>query len=181
MKKVYIVLTHTGTILSRFIKYYTKGEFSHVSICLDDELEEMYSFGRLNPYNPFLGGFVHEKVNQGTFKRFYKTVSKIYSLKVTDEQYKKIQSLIEKIKIDNQVRPYKFNVLGLFAAGIHIKISTIHGFYCAEFVKYILENSGINTDLPQIIKPEDFKKLKKINEEYEGLLSYYGKNICKVA
>ena len=53
MKQIYIVLTHTGTALSTIIKYYTKDEFSHVSISLDEELEEMYSFGRLNPYNPF--------------------------------------------------------------------------------------------------------------------------------
>ena len=48
MKKIYLVLAHTGTTLATIIKYYTKDEFSHVSIALDDELEEMYSFGRLN-------------------------------------------------------------------------------------------------------------------------------------
>ena len=44
MKKIYIVLTHTGTILSKIIKYWTKDEFSHVSIALDEDLKEMYSF-----------------------------------------------------------------------------------------------------------------------------------------
>ncbi len=58
MKKIYIVLTHTGTTLSKIIKTYTKDEFSHVSISLDLELKKMYSFGRLNPYNPFWDGFV---------------------------------------------------------------------------------------------------------------------------
>lgn len=38
MKKVYIILTHTGTVLSKIIKKYTKDEFSHVSIALDKEL-----------------------------------------------------------------------------------------------------------------------------------------------
>ena len=70
MKKIYIILTHTGTTLSKIIKNYTKDEFSHVSISLDKDLNEMYSFGRLNPYNPFWGGFVHEGINFGTFKRF---------------------------------------------------------------------------------------------------------------
>ena len=56
MKKIYIVLTYTGTILSRLVKYYTKKEYSHVSISLDENLEEMYSFGRLNAYIPFIGG-----------------------------------------------------------------------------------------------------------------------------
>ena len=43
MKKIYIVLTHTGTTLSKIIKTYTKDEFSHVSIALDNKLQEMYS------------------------------------------------------------------------------------------------------------------------------------------
>ena len=63
MKKIYIVLTHSGTALSKIIKGFTKDEFSHVSISLDKELNEMYSFGRLNPYNPFWGGFVHEYID----------------------------------------------------------------------------------------------------------------------
>jgi hypothetical protein len=74
MKKIYIILTYTGTILSQIVKVYTRREFSHVSISLDEDLTKMYSFGRLNPYNPFSGGFVHEKINQGTFKRFKRTL-----------------------------------------------------------------------------------------------------------
>lgn len=50
MKKIYIILTFTGTALSRIIKFATKVEFAHVSIALDEELNEMYSFGRINPY-----------------------------------------------------------------------------------------------------------------------------------
>ena len=46
MKKIYIILTFTGTALSRIIKLTTRVEFAHVSIALDEELKEMYSFGR---------------------------------------------------------------------------------------------------------------------------------------
>lgn len=38
MKKIYLILTHTGTILSKIIRTYTKDEFTHVSISLDNEL-----------------------------------------------------------------------------------------------------------------------------------------------
>ena len=55
MKKVYIVLTQTGTILSRAVKLYTGKQYNHASIALDEELEELYSFGRVNPYNAFVG------------------------------------------------------------------------------------------------------------------------------
>lgn len=171
MKKIYIILTHTGTVLSRIIKKYTKDEFSHVSIALDKELNRMYSFGRLNPYNAFYGGFVHEYINEGTFKRFYKTRAKIYSLEISDEQYKEISKNI--IKFEQSKDKYKFNTVGLFAVGIHKRIQKENRFYCAEFVKYILEKSGVDTKLPEIIKPEDFKKLEGLKEIYSGLLRQY--------
>lgn len=171
MKKIYIILTYTGTILSKIIKVYTKDEFSHVSIALDEELKQMYSFGRLNPYNPFWGGFVHENINSGTFKRFKKTKTAIYSLQVNEEQYKKVEQTIKKIQ--ESKKPYRFNVLGLFAVGLKLKIRKEHSFYCAEFVKYSLENSGIETNLPSIIRPDNFKNLKNLNLEYLGKLRDY--------
>lgn len=171
MKKIYIVLTHTGTNLSKIIKYYTKNEFSHVSIALDKELKQMYSFGRVNPYNPFWAGFVHEEINKGTFKRFEKTLAQIYSLDVTENQYKIISNQINKIQKNS--KKYKFNILGLLAVALNKKIHLKHSFYCAEFVKYLLEKSGIETNLPEIIKPEDFKKLKGVKKQYMGELRKY--------
>ncbi len=171
MKKIYIVLTHTGTALSKIIKGFTKDEFSHVSIALDIELKEMYSFGRLNPNNPFVGGFVHEYIDKGTFKRFYKTRAKVYSLEITEEQYKSIKSNIDQIK--NNKEDYKFNIIGLFAVGFHKKIKKQKSFYCAEFVKYVMEKADIKTDLPDIVKPEDLKNIKGLQEIYGGLLRKY--------
>ncbi len=175
MRKIYIILTHTGTVLSRIIKYYTKDEFSHVSIALDPDLKEMYSFGRLNPYNPFWGSFVHEEINKGTFKRFKRTKTEVYSLFVTDEQYEKARKIITYFN-DNKEK-YKFNILGLICVSIHKKIKRKNSFYCAEFVKHVLKASGVSevNDLPQIIRPEDFKQIQGLRLEYEGLLRKYKK------
>lgn len=179
MKEIYIVLTHTGTALSRIIKTFTKDEFTHSSISLDENLKEMYSFGRLNPYNPFAGGFVHEAIDKGTFKRFYNTRTKVYALKVSDSQYEMIKNTIQ--QIGEQKENYTFNRLGLFAVGLHRKIRKEHSFYCAEFVKYILENAGVKTDLPELIKPEDFKKIEGLQVVYKGLLRKYSSPKVNVA
>ena len=175
MKKIYIVITYTGTNLSKIIKYYTHSEFSHVSISLDEELERMYSFGRLNPYNPFLGSFVHEHINKGTFKRFKKTKTEVYSMFVTDEQYEKAKKTIE--YFNNNKQKYKFNIIGLACVSINKKIMRKNSFYCAEFVKHILKVIGITevNQLPKIIRPQNFKQLKGLRLEYEGLLKKYKK------
>ena len=171
MKEVYLVLTHTGTILSSIVKFYTKKKYTHTSIALDCELKELYSFGRLNPYNPFKGGFVHEDLNKGTFARFKNTMAAIYSLKVTDEQYKCVVATINNVK-ENKDK-YKFNVRGLFLVSLNKKYQKQDTFYCAEFVKYILETSFNKKLLPEIIKPMDFLELDNIELVYEGLFSKY--------
>lgn len=174
MKKIYLILTHTGTTLSTIIKCYTKDEFSHVSIALDKELNTMYSFGRLHPNNPFIGGFVHEGIDFGTFKRFKNTQSEIYSLEIADNKYEKIKEEIKKFESNKE--KYKFNIIGLFAVSINKKIHYKDTFYCAEFVKYLFEKVKIDNNLPDIIRPQDFKKLKDIELVYSGKLKDYKKN-----
>lgn len=171
MKKIYIVLTYTGTILSKIVKIYTKKEFSHVSIALDEDLKYMYSFGRLNAYNPFWGGFVHEGINVGTFKRFKKTKSRIYSMQIPDENYEEVVKLIKDISQNKD--KYSFNIIGLIGVAIHLKFKRERSFYCAEFVKYILEQSHIKNELPDLIKPEDFKELEGLDVVYSGILREY--------
>ena len=173
MKKIYIVLTYTGTILAKIIKFYTRKKYSHVSIALDRELNRMYSFGRLNPYNPFIGGFVKEGIDFGTFKRFRNTEAMIFSLEVTDEQYEKIVNIIKLFVAKRKI--YRFNILGLFLVPFHIRIIKRNCFYCAEFVKYIMENSIEGITLPEIIKPVDFTKISRMKFIYQGKLREFNK------
>lgn len=170
-KKIYIVLTHTGTILSRIIRASTGAEYSHVSISLDKKLNKMYSFGRLNPYNPFIGGFVHEGIYIGTFKRFKNTIAEIYSIEVTNNQYRKIIREIKNIK--NNKLNYKFNILGMIFAGINHKHHKNKSFYCAEFVKHLIDIADIDMNLPSTVKPIDFKKYNDLDLLYKGRLKNY--------
>ena len=173
MQKIYIILTHTGTLLSKIIRKWTKDEFTHISIALDEDLNQMYSFGRLNAYNPFWGGFVKEGIYTGTFKRFKKTEAFIYSLDITQKQYIMIKNEIK--KIEKHKEKYRFNILGLLAVGFHKKIQPDHSFYCAEFVKHILESANISIDLPIIVRPENFKNIKNYTVVYKGKLRKYNK------
>ena len=170
MRSIYIVLTMTGTLVSRIVKFYTRKEYGHVSIALDKELERMYSFGRLNPYNTFIGGFVHEYIHSGTFYRFRNTTCEVLRVRVTDEQYAKLEQVI--LKMEAEKEKYKFNIPGLFAVSINKKISKENHLYCAEFVKLVLKEAGIIDGLPEIIKPENFLVLPH-KSIYKGLLRDY--------
>ena len=170
-KNIYIVLTYTGTLLSKIIKLYTKKEFSHVSIALDQNLIRMYSFGRLNPYNPFVGGFIREGINKGTFKRFKKTQALILKLEVTEDQHMQIRSEIKKFIAKRKT--YRFNILGLCYVLFNKKREKENYFYCAEFVKYLLQKANVVEVLPNVIKPEDFIKIENKKTIYKGKLNEF--------
>ena len=89
-KQLYIVISQTGTVLSRILKLITGAEYNHASISLSRDLEQMYSFGRRNPYNPFWGGFVKESPHTGTFKRFSNTKAVVLAVEISEERYKEI-------------------------------------------------------------------------------------------
>lgn len=69
MKHIYVVISQTASIVSRLIRWSTGDPYTHASISLDQNLDEMYSFGRIFPNNPLIGGFVKESPRYGTMKK----------------------------------------------------------------------------------------------------------------
>ncbi len=173
--KIYIVISQTGTVLSRILKLITGAEYNHVSIGLSKDLQYMYSFGRKNPYNPFYGGFVLESKNFGTFKRFSNTDVKIISIDVDEEKYKAITERIEYM-LSNK-KEFGYNYFGLFLAALKIAIKTNNRFYCSEFVKQILldfdiDGSRMFENIP-IPRPIDFLDIPNTSTVYIGKLKDY--------
>lgn len=172
-KSIYVVLSQTGTMFSRALKFFTHAEYNHASISLNPTLDTMYSFGRLNPYNPFIGGFVEEGKDIGTFKRFYKTKAMVIEFKVSVEKYNAIKFFIEYFK--NNKQDFHYNYLGVLFACFKKYHTSSKRFYCSEFVKTCLETFNIENaeELPQIIKPIDFLKLNNKHIVYKGFLRNY--------
>ena len=174
-KTVYIVISQTGTALSRILKFITGAKYNHASISLVPDLSKMYSFGRVNPYNPVHGGFVIESPHYGTFKRFSGTKVEVLSLHVSEGQYINLKQMLEGMA-KNKKR-YHYNYLGLFLAGAKIHYKRANTFYCSEFVKEMLVRNGIRSAraLDDIIEPMQFLTLPDANHVYSGRLKDYAK------
>ena len=155
-KQIYIVISQTGTILSRLLKIATGAEYNHASISLTSDLKTMYSFGRKNPYNPFFGGFVLESRHSGTFKRFSKTKVLILAVDISEETHTAIQKMI--LEMFTERKKYRYNYLGVLLAAIHISHQKTNCYYCSEFVKYILQEFDIEgaKSLKPIVHPMHF-------------------------
>ena len=170
---IYILLTHSGSVPSKLIKMYTREPYSHVSIALDPNLNELYSFGRLKPSNPIFGGFVREHIVYGTFGRFPKTQCAVYSLTVNQQQYERLKSELNNFVINRT--KYGYNFLGLFGIMFDIPIQRDNKFFCSQFVATLLKNSGIDIfrKAPALVRPGDFRKCKELKLIYEGSLRSY--------
>ena len=179
-KKLYIVISQTGTLLSRILKAITGAEYNHASICLDEDLQYMYSFGRKNPYNPFRAGFVTESPNFGTFKRFSDTKVKVLSIDISNEKHKAICDRINYM-LENK-KQFGYNYLGLWLAWFKIVVKSKSRFYCSEFVKDILVKSNIDgsEDLGDIPQPVHFLNIPNTNLVYTGKLKDYSAEFNKI-
>ncbi|WP_440895602.1 hypothetical protein ACS127_13730 [Amphibacillus sp. Q70] len=170
---VYIMLSDTGTLFTTMIKAYTKAPYNHASLAFDQELNEMYSFGRRNPKNPLHGGFVKENIRTGTYSRYPETTCVIYRLKVSEREKQKMKRILEVfIKKHNK---FLYNILGVIWVSLKEPIEFSNSYFCSQFVADILNRSGIYLwdKLPIMVTPEDFRKSKCLELLYEGKLANY--------
>ncbi len=171
-KEIYLLLTDTRSWFTRLIKFYTKKPYNHASIAFDQELEQVYSFGRKAPKNPFIGGFVKENMNEGLFKH---ANGVIYSVSVTEEQWQKIQQYIRKINAEKDA--YRYNFIGLFGFLLKRPINRKNAFFCSQFVATVLQESNVtqfSKPIP-LVTPYDLQKADVFQLVYKGEIKEYCK------
>lgn len=169
-KRIYLLLTDTNTLLTKLIKLYTKKPYNHASIAFNSGLTEVYSFGRKRPRNPFIGGFVKEDVRSSLFKH---ASCSLYSLRVTEEEWKKMYDHIQ--EMEKEKENYRYNFLGLFGFLFNRPFHRERAFFCSQFVASVLEkgNSVNKNQELSLIKPSDLPFLTDFQFVYEGSLRDY--------
>lgn len=173
-KTIYLLFTQTSSVLTNLIKLYTGAPFNHVSIAFDQQLKELYSFGRKEPNNPLIGGFVKEDIHSGLYAD-YETKCMIYSFTVTEEQYNKMRSKV--LAFYKEKEKYRFNFIGLFGFFINYTVERPYAYFCSQFVSTILKEAkiSITNKPPSLTSPEDIRALHFLKLEFEGDLSDFAK------
>lgn len=169
-KKIYIILSNTGTLFSKAIGMYTKKDLNHASIAFDEELNEMYSFGRKSSHNPFNGGFIKENPVEGLFQN---ATCAIYECDVTDSEYMRMKSKISQMEQQKQL--YKYNLIGLVFVAINIEMERENAFFCSQFVATIMKEcpSSQLQVAPPLAQPHHFEQLSALNLKFKGNLQTY--------
>ncbi|QIK69723.1 hypothetical protein G7062_05175 [Erysipelothrix sp. HDW6C] len=172
---VYIVLSDTGSMLTRAIQLYTKSPYNHVSISFDETLNSLYSFGRKSPRNPFIGGFVEESFYGGTFKRFKETRCLVLKLSVDDETVNILKEKVGAFVANKD--DYHYDFIGLLAYLFKKRVIRQNHYYCTEFVAEVMAEADMYCwELPpHLVTPQDFTQIDNSEVVYEGLLKEFGK------
>ena len=167
-KYIYIILSQTGTKISRTIKFFTHAPYNHASISSDKELSEMYSFSRFHINRPLPAGFFSENRFKGVFSVYNFIPCEIYRIEVTDKQYNDYSKLIDHFRKNTKL--YSYNLLGLITIPFGIPLRRRTRFVCSQFVAYALTKCKIakfNKDF-SLITPEDFRHIENSELIYCG-------------
>lgn len=167
---IYIVLTGTGTLFSQTIKWFTKAPLNHASLSFDEDLKEVYSFGRKKVNNPFLSGFIQENF-QAPF--LHQAHCAVYRCKVGSHNYERMYQFVTEMR-KNRER-YKYHLLGLIGVLINKRIPRQDAYFCSHFVASVLEQSSFRplNKPAHFVTPEDFANTLSSNEIYRGTVSGY--------
>lgn len=157
-------------MLSRSIGVYTKNQYNHVSIGFDQELTEVYSFGRKQIHNPLVGGVVSGDMSSGLFTD---AKCQVYRMAVTSEEYYQMKALLQ--DFEGRRQELKYNFLGLIFLSWGFEIDRPNHYFCSEFAATILQNST-NITLPKkvtFMTPQDMTSLPEMALIYEGAIASY--------
>ncbi len=167
---VYVLLTDTGTVLTKIIRQFTRDPLNHASISFDCHLNEVYSFGRKNQSNPFFAGFVRENVRGQIFED---SLCALYRCTLTEGEYKNLRKQI--IHFEQNQHRYKYNLIGMLGVLLKIEINREYSYFCSQFVASVFEKSGVLLvdKSPSFVKPGDLQHTPRLELVYQGKLSSY--------
>ncbi len=170
MMEIYIVFTDTKTNLSKMIKNYTRYPFTHVSLSFSKDLSQMYSFGRKEAGNAFIGGFVKEDVRDHLFQRADCAVCK---MELDEESYRQIWAYVQKMEREQHL--FKYNFTGLFAVALNYNFNRKGAYFCSQFVAEALAAGEIRIadKPPALMTPRDLFASENLAMIHRGDMQNY--------
>ena len=168
MKKIYVLLTKTGTVPSKIIGKLSRARFSHASLSIDNEFTDMFSFGKKG-MKVFPGGFAKENLRTRVLKKYENCPCEVISMEVTDENYEKIKNKACYFSDNKDLFGYSY--IGIFACWCRIKLKFKNRYFCSQCVSEILKAGNVQLPYdPLLMRPMDFMKIKDIKKEYLGTI-----------
>ena len=168
MKNIYILLSRTGTVPSRAIHAIKGGAYTHASIALTPQTDEIYSFARRKVRNFLNAGFVVENIHTQIFAHYPDCECAVYSIAISDSAYSRVRAKITEFKENYDKAIYNF--LGLFMLIFNIPIKRRWQYTCSQFVAMLLSLTDeiALPKSPSLMLPCDFMNIEGAKLIYKG-------------
>lgn len=161
MSTLYIVFTATSYKTGSFIRMMTRGQYNHVSIAFDPDLDEVYSFGRLWLHTPFCGGFVREGGERFILGGKRASVS-VCAVHVDDAHMRAVRARVNSMLRSGPYH-YIYNMASAALVPMRVRAHIRDCYTCIEFAVSILLIAGYPirdkfysiTELHRILSPNE--------------------------
>jgi hypothetical protein len=151
-RKMYVILVKSDTLGSKIISTWSGDAYTHSSMALDADLEELYTF------NP--GGFQTEALERYGLEAPYS----LYEADISESEWRRATYLINKFKQKEGM--FSYNFMGLVVAGLTGKDYKMDdAMYCSQFMREVMTEAGAGRlfgkkfgDGETAMRPYDFSK-----------------------
>lgn len=166
---LYILLTDTGTTFSKISKAITGDPYNHVSIMLERDFDEVFTFALKTALNGATGGF--KKETRSVLKGARYT---LYRVAVSPEAHDRVKRKIITMAAD--ARQTAYNHWALFNTILNKPLFETEGeqiMICSQFVGAMLVEAGVDLFKEKhlsTIKPYDFVRTKLLKFVERGTI-----------
>lgn len=162
---LYIVFSATEYRIGGFIRAVTRGEYNHVSVALDSDFNEIYSFGRIKRQLPFCGGFVREGAERFCGEESAATIA-VCAVEISDDRMEAARERISSMCRDAD--KYVYNMISAACVPIKRRIRIRDSYTCVEFAVSMLRMVGVPVEDTYYSIDELYQILSKY-EIYRGV------------
>ena len=167
-RKIFVLLTQFPGFEAKALRIYTRCDYTHVSIGLEEDMNTFYSF--------VMKGFIVEDImryNKPGRKPF---PCELYSLDVSEETYQRVRSYLKTYVQKRETLRYTKVGLALSLAGIPWRIK--NGYICSYFVAEVLHRC---TEIrlkkhSTLCMPKDFSRSHHFLKVFQGDLHHYSRH-----
>lgn len=164
LEPVYIVTLNHGGINSKAIRWYTKSNYSHAGLSLDEKMDKIYSFNALTP----TGGQGFSVESLDFYKKSKDVHIQVSAIFISKKIKKKLKERIE--WFEKNIQKTKYDTVNLFRIMINKPVETQErmAMVCSQFVDSMLK--FVNIDLTHkpsnLVSPGDFERATETTRLY---------------
>lgn len=149
-ESIYVLFSHTNTMMGRVIRLFTRHFYNHVSLAFDADLNTMYSFSRYHKNAALVGGFVVERPSRYIENGKQPVYVKLCRIERPDVG--RIRALVE--GMTKKPEKYIYNSFSAAYSILNKKHQAKDAFTCIGFVSWIL-NEPVDTiiELEERLRP----------------------------